>query len=96
MLSEIKSREQEAQKQFMLRLFPEIDGLRSVSSENWQEEFGTLIRNYIDSLQRNQSKPSPPSSPQNTQDIVKLQAQNQYYKNIIDETVSIFCINTLL
>lgn len=88
MTVEIKSKEQEAQKQFILRLFPEIVDLKAVSSEDWQEEFGTLIKNYIKNLKSSQNKHSPPASPQPSQDVAKLQNEIQRYKKTIDDTVS--------
>lgn len=93
MASKIQSKEQEAQKQFVLRLFPEIEDLKSVPSEHWQEQVYSLIRNYIISLQTSQNQLKPPTSPQKAVDVSKLQAQIQYYKNIIDETVSKILLN---
>lgn len=80
---EIITKEQDSQKQFIQRLFPEIDGLKTVTSDDWQTEFGKLIRNYISNFQNQQRQ-----SPQKTQDVTKLHAQIQHYKNIIDDTVS--------
>lgn len=60
-------------------------------ADNWQTEFESFIRNYINNLQNSQRKetPTPPSSPEHSENVTKLQAQIQRYKEIIDETVNI-------
>lgn len=68
------AKEENAQKQLLLRLFPEVEELKSVSTEDWQEEYSKIIKNYINSLQN---------------PVAKLQAQIQHYKNTINETVSL-------
>lgn len=81
---DIRQKEQDSQKQFIQRLFPEIVALKSAASnEDWQQEFGRLIENYLENLKK---KPSPKK--ESVSDDSSLRLQVVKYKNIIDETVS--------
>ncbi|KAJ8944172.1 hypothetical protein NQ314_009534 [Rhamnusium bicolor] len=71
--SDIRAKEQDSQKEFIQRLFPEIEGLQAVSSEEWQTEFGKLIKIYVSNLKTQQKNRS--------QDVSKLEVQLQHYKN---------------
>ncbi|KAJ8942327.1 hypothetical protein NQ318_005319 [Aromia moschata] len=82
--SEIRAKEQDSQKQFIQRLFPDIGALKAVSSEDWQTEFGKLIGSYVTDLKKQQKAPAPP--PEKSKDVSELQAQLRHYKNIIDDT----------
>ncbi|CAH1127677.1 unnamed protein product [Ceutorhynchus assimilis] len=75
--SEIKSREQNAQKEFIQRLFPEIDSLKTVSSTDWQNKYEQAIREHISQLQKTVSE---------TSETAKLQKEVQVYKKVLDET----------
>ncbi|XP_018576892.1 ribosome-binding protein 1 isoform X3 [Anoplophora glabripennis] len=81
--NEIRVKEQDSQKEFIQRLFPEIEDLQVATAEDWQAEFGKLIRNYVSDLKKQQTRPR---SPENSQNTAKLQAQLQHYKDIIDDT----------
>ncbi|XP_049819728.1 calponin homology domain-containing protein DDB_G0272472 isoform X3 [Aethina tumida] len=81
---DIRQKEQDSQKQFIQRLFPEIVALKSAASnEDWQQEFGRLIENYLENLKK---KPSPKK--ESVSDDSSLRLQVVKYKNIIDETES--------
>ncbi|XP_023017045.2 SMC superfamily domain-containing protein aluminum tubes isoform X2 [Leptinotarsa decemlineata] len=82
--NEIITREQNSQKLFIQRLFPDIDDLHAVTADDWQAECGKLIQSYINNLKNRQSQTQPPPS-QNIE-VVELQAQLQHYKSILDET----------
>ncbi|KAG5890213.1 hypothetical protein JTB14_028755 [Gonioctena quinquepunctata] len=82
---EIITKEQDSQKQFIQRLFPDIEGLSTVTTEDWHAECGKFIQNYVNNLKIQQNQ-TPPSSPQKSQEIAKLETQLQHYKNIIDDT----------
>lgn len=80
----------------MQRLFPEIEDLKAVNSDDWQDKYAQLINNYVSKLkerQKQNSSPasSPTSSPQKSSEVAKLQSQLLHYKNIIDDTVSVAC-----
>ncbi|XP_072388597.1 uncharacterized protein alt isoform X9 [Diabrotica undecimpunctata] len=80
--SEIISKEQESQKQFMQRLFPDIEALKTLNAGDWQDQCTKLIEKYVRSLKEEQQH----SSPQKSSEVIKLQAQIEHYKNTIDDT----------
>ncbi|KAJ8925632.1 hypothetical protein NQ315_009477 [Exocentrus adspersus] len=80
--TEVLAKERDSQKEFIQRLFPEIEDLHVITSDDWQTEFGKSIRNYISNLKEK----SAPSSMNTSQSVEKLQAQLQHYKTIIDDT----------
>ncbi|CAH1116950.1 unnamed protein product [Phaedon cochleariae] len=82
--------ERAAQKAFLRRLFPEIEGLEAVAAaEDWQAECGKLIGEHLKGLRVEQvaaPASTPPASPGKAQEVGKLQAQLLHYKGIIDDT----------
>ncbi|XP_050505576.1 ribosome-binding protein 1-like isoform X9 [Diabrotica virgifera virgifera] len=84
--SEIISKEQDSQKQFMQRLFPDIEALKTLNSSDWQDQCAKLIEKYVRSLKEEQQHSSQHSSPQKSSEVIKLQAQIEHYKNTIDDT----------
>ncbi|CAG9834958.1 unnamed protein product [Diabrotica balteata] len=84
--SEIISKEQESQKQFMQRLFPDIEALKTLNAGDWQDQCAKLIEKYVRSLKEEQQHSSQHSSPQKSSEVIKLQAQIEHYKNTIDDT----------
>ncbi|CAG9860393.1 unnamed protein product [Phyllotreta striolata] len=89
---ELLSKQQESQKQFLQRLFPEIEELKSAKGADWQEKYAALISDFINSIREENKQisvtpvSSPPSTPQKSSEIAKLQSQLLHYKNIIDDT----------
>lgn len=71
-----------------MRLFPEIDELKYVSADGWQEEYASIIKNYVIDLQNSRNEQVNPPSPTYTEEVAKLEAQVKHYKTIIDDTVS--------
>lgn len=55
-------------------------------NSNWENVTSKLIRTYLNNLQK---QPSTEQCDGNSEEIVKLQAQLQYYKKLIDDTDNI-------
>ncbi|XP_050299607.1 ribosome-binding protein 1 isoform X4 [Anthonomus grandis grandis] len=78
--AEIRLREQTAHKQFLQRLFPEVEALGADSlGGEWLVEVEKGIRQHIDTLQKGKSSGEGA-------EVVKLQAEVLKYKTVIDET----------
>ncbi|CAH0551245.1 unnamed protein product [Brassicogethes aeneus] len=78
---EIRLKEQDSQKQFIQRLFPEIEELKSISAkENWQSEFEKLITKHLESIKTVKETTKDATE----ENLLKMQVAN--YKSIIDET----------
>ncbi|XP_050299604.1 ribosome-binding protein 1 isoform X2 [Anthonomus grandis grandis] len=78
--NEIRLREQTAHKQFLQRLFPEVEALGADSlGGEWLVEVEKGIRQHIDTLQKGKSSGEGA-------EVVKLQAEVLKYKTVIDET----------
>lgn len=76
--------EQQIARNFLQRLFPEVEKLGQLSQNQWLVEVEKLVQNHISGLK--QQTKTVKTHP----DIAKLQAQIVTYKNIIDDTVSVF------
>ncbi|XP_057655089.1 kinectin-like isoform X6 [Diorhabda carinulata] len=83
--ADIINKEQESRKQFMERLFPDIEEIKNIDAKNLEHSCEKLIREYIKSLKENQKDKSSEKSA----DVAKLQSQIQHYKKTIDDTESI-------
>ncbi|XP_066263175.1 ribosome-binding protein 1 isoform X2 [Euwallacea similis] len=81
------NQEQVGQKEFIQRLFPEIESLKELSSRgDWQEEYERVIRGHLVQLER---KPSADVPDLSGKSVVMLHNEVQHYKQIIDETEGI-------
>ncbi|XP_056636439.1 ribosome-binding protein 1-like isoform X2 [Diorhabda sublineata] len=83
--ADIINKEQESRKQFMERLFPDIEEIKNIDAKNLEHSCEKLIREYIKALKENQKDKSSEKSA----DVAKLQSQIQHYKKTIDDTESI-------
>ncbi|XP_066142361.1 ribosome-binding protein 1 isoform X2 [Euwallacea fornicatus] len=81
------NQEQDGQKEFIQRLFPEIESLKELSSRgDWQEEYERAIRGHLLQLEQ---KPSADVPDLSGKSVVMLHNEVQHYKQIIDETEGI-------
>lgn len=76
-LQQILTKEQNAHKQFLQRLFPDVEVTETESFHQWQNDFEKAVRAHFAS-----------SQPDNAVDVAKLHSEVQHYKQIIDETVN--------
>ncbi|XP_076259142.1 uncharacterized protein LOC143195656 isoform X18 [Rhynchophorus ferrugineus] len=80
---EIKLKEEDAQKQFLQRLFPTLEDLKAVSAQTWQQEYERVITDYLKELQ---DKPAVTISCQDqNEEVARLKAQILHYKSVIDD-----------
>ncbi|KAL1512473.1 hypothetical protein ABEB36_002058 [Hypothenemus hampei] len=86
-MSDLKAKEQNAQKEFLQRLFPELSSLQSLATkENWLNEYELAIRDHITQLQSN---PATLETSEKSPELIKLQNEVLKYQKIIDETEGI-------
>ncbi|XP_060523258.1 ribosome-binding protein 1-like isoform X2 [Cylas formicarius] len=74
----------EAHREFILEMFPDIEDLRRVTSSDWRTEFERIIK-----MQLSRPHKEPATSLENVNDsrrITTLQAENQHYQKLIDDT----------
>lgn len=86
-------KEENAQKQFLQRLFPSLEDLKVVSAQAWQQEYERIITRYLKGLQNKSAVNT--SSPDQIEEITRLKAEVLHYKSILDETVG-FLIKLLI
>lgn len=76
----IRSEEQDSQKKFIQRLFPDIPIPSNLQHEDFVTYVEEAIQKYVSNLEKSKSE-------NQTEVVTKLQAQIQHYKTIIDDTV---------
>lgn len=81
-----KLEEQQVNRRFIQRLFPEVQALGDISQNQWLVEVEKLIQNHLKKKEN-----VPAAKTEANADVAKLQAQIASYKTIIDDTVRDCC-----
>ncbi|XP_030763526.1 ribosome-binding protein 1 isoform X6 [Sitophilus oryzae] len=81
--SEIKNKERDSHKEFLQRLFPNLEGLKSVSVDDWQPEYQRLILQHVSDLEKQTSVAV--STGDQGEEVAKLKREILRYQSIIDD-----------
>lgn len=87
-MSKARFEEQQINRRFIQRLFPETEKLGEISQNQWLVEVEKLIQNH---LKKQQQQEVIVKKAETDPDVVKLQGQIITYKTIIDDTVRFVC-----